>query len=169
MQDVITRGTGRGAYIGRPAAGKTGTTDDYADAWFVGFTPDLVAAVWVGYPQGRISMTNVHGITVYGGTLPASIWRTFMLRALAKTPPTEFDLAPEDVVTVKIDPRSGLLASKICKAEKQRMLRQFVPTITCPPTPPKEPKKKGEGGEQPGDKGKEEEPGPEPSPEPPGG
>ena len=167
MQDVIDRGTGRGAYIGRPAAGKTGTTDDYADAWFVGFTPDLVAAVWVGYPQGRIPMTNVHGITVYGGTLPASIWRTFMLRALANVPPTDFDLQPTDVVTVKIDPRSGLLATKGCRGEKRRMLRQFVPTVTCPPTPPK---KKKDGGKEDGSEkekvtGKEEPP-PEPEPTP---
>lgn len=136
MQDVITRGTGRGAFIGRPAAGKTGTTDDYADAWFVGFTPDLVAAVWVGHPEGRISMTNVHGVTAYGGTFPASIWRSFMLRALAGVPPHDFDLSSEDIVTVKIDPESGLLAAKWCGGEKRRVLRQFVPTVTCvPPVP----------------------------------
>ena len=136
MQDVINRGTGRGAFIGRPAAGKTGTTDDYADAWFVGFTPDLVAAVWVGYPEGRISMTNVHGITVSGGTFPASIWRAFMLRALADTPPRDFKLPFDDIVTEKIDPVSGLLATKDCEGERRRMLRQFVPTTTCPPPAP---------------------------------
>ena len=166
LQDVITRGTGRGAYIGRPAAGKTGTTDDHADAWFVGYTPDLVAAVWVGYPQGRIPMTSVHGITVYGGTFPASIWRTFMLRALADVPPTEFDMPQGDLVTVKIDPRSGYLAAKWCRSEKLRMLRQFVPTATCPPTPERKKKpgdKSDEKGEGKDDK-KPEPPPPEPSP-----
>ncbi len=164
MQDVITRGTGTGAFIGRPAAGKTGTTDDYADAWFVGFTPDLVAAVWVGYPQGRIPMTGVHGITVYGGTFPASIWRTFMLRALANVPPSDFDTAPEDVVTVQIDPRSGLLGAKWCKREPRRMLQQFVPTAQCSPYTPK-PKGEKEGGSS-GDKKDKKPPPPEPSPEP---
>ena len=169
LQDVITRGTGRGAYIGRPAAGKTGTTDDHADAWFVGYTPDLVAAVWVGYPQGRIPMTNVHGTTVFGGTFPASIWRTFMLRALANVPPTEFDLPSDGIVTVKIDPESGYLAAPWCRSEKRRMLRQFAPTVTCPaPAPGTEsdgPKKEPDGKPKDEDeKGTPEPPPPEPSP-----
>ena len=53
LEQVIQRGTGTAAQIDRPAAGKTGTTNDYVDAWFAGYTPDLVAAVWVGYPQGK--------------------------------------------------------------------------------------------------------------------
>ena len=60
-----------GAYFGRPAAGKTGTTDNHADAWFSGYVPQLQATVWVGYPQGEIPMTNVHGISVQGGSFPA--------------------------------------------------------------------------------------------------
>jgi penicillin-binding protein 1A len=132
LQDVITRGTGRAAFIGRPAAGKTGTTDDYADAWFVGYTPDLVAAVWVGYPQGRISMTNVNGITVFGGTYPAAIWREFMLAALRDVPFHPFRYPEDALVTVSIDPVSGLLAAPWCPGVDRTMLDRFVPTQTCP-------------------------------------
>ena len=57
-------GTGTRAGFGRPAAGKTGTTDKHADAWFVGYTPDLATAVWMGYQAGEIPMENVHGISV---------------------------------------------------------------------------------------------------------
>ena len=166
MQDVITRGTGTGAAIGRPAAGKTGTTDDVADAWFVGFTPDLVAAVWVGYPEGRVPMTNVHGITVYGGTFPASIWRSFMVRALSNVPPTDFDLPKDEIVTVKIDPNTGLLAEKWCKGIEQRLLRQYVPTVSCPPPPPRPPDDRDDTGDQSATPEKSEEPVAEPSPEP---
>jgi penicillin-binding protein 1A len=82
LEEVIAHGTGRAADLGRPAAGKTGTTSSLADAWFDGYTPGLATAVWVGYPSARVPMTHVHGIRVYGGTFPARIWRTFMLAAL---------------------------------------------------------------------------------------
>jgi penicillin-binding protein 1A len=72
--------------IDRTAAGKTGTTDNFADAWFAGYTPQLVTAVWVGYPRGQIPMLNVHGIQVAGGTFPAEIWGRFMGGALEKAP-----------------------------------------------------------------------------------
>ncbi len=166
MQDVVTRGTGTGASIGRPAAGKTGTTDDHADAWFVGFTPDLVAAVWVGYPEGRVPMTNVRGVTVYGGTFPASIWRAFMVRALANVPPSEFEGPHDDIVTVTIDPKTGLLAEKWCKGEKWRLLRRFVPTVGCPPPVPGSSERPSPAATADPDKGKDKEPPPEPSPEP---
>jgi penicillin-binding protein 1A len=80
MSGVITSGTGRAAAIGRPAAGKTGTTSDYRDAWFMGYTPDLVAGVWVGNDDNAMMKK------VSGGTLPAPIWRTFMTQALAGIP-----------------------------------------------------------------------------------
>jgi membrane carboxypeptidase/penicillin-binding protein len=82
LEEVIAHGTGTAANLGRPAAGKTGTTESLADAWFDGYTPVLAAAVWVGYPQARIPMKHVHGIEVFGGTFPARIWRAFMLSAL---------------------------------------------------------------------------------------
>ncbi|MFL5913231.1 MAG: transglycosylase domain-containing protein [Gaiellaceae bacterium] len=72
-------GTGRGAHVsGRSDAGKTGTTDNYADAWFSGYTPRLEATVWIGYPQGEVPMLDVHGIAVSGPTFPADIWHLFM-------------------------------------------------------------------------------------------
>ena len=77
----IQSGTGTAANIGCPAAGKTGTTDDFKDAWFVGFTPKLSTAVWVGYPDRGIEMYNVHGIAVAGGTFPAQIWGAYMKEA----------------------------------------------------------------------------------------
>ena len=66
-----------------PVAGKTGTTENYGDAWFVGYTPQLVTAVWVGYPNKlRPMLTEFHGRPVAGGTFPAQIWKTFMESAL---------------------------------------------------------------------------------------
>jgi penicillin-binding protein 1A len=90
LEENIESGTGTAAAIGRPAAGKTGTTDDHADAWFCGYTPDLATTVWVGYPSAEIPMESVHGISVAGGTFPAEIWRRFMSPALATTPATDW-------------------------------------------------------------------------------
>jgi hypothetical protein len=80
LQDVVRVGTGRRANIfGQSVAGKTGTTDNYADAWFVGYTPELVVAVWVGYPDRlRPMLTEYGGEPVTGGTLPALIWKEFV-------------------------------------------------------------------------------------------
>ena len=87
LQNNVTGGTGTGAYYGDPAAaGKTGTTDSSADAWFAGYTPRASTVVWVGYPNAQIAMSSVHGITVTGGSFPASIWRLYMLRALRGLP-----------------------------------------------------------------------------------
>jgi penicillin-binding protein 1A len=74
----VQKGTGTHANIGCPAAGKTGTTDNFRDAWFVGYTPNLASSVWVGYPNKQIEMRNVHGISVQGGTFPAGIWHDYM-------------------------------------------------------------------------------------------
>ncbi len=84
LQKVVTEGTGvRAALPDRPAAGKTGTTENYGDAWFVGYVPQLTVAVWVGYPATLRSMsTEFHGQPVAGGTFPAEIWHTFMQSAL---------------------------------------------------------------------------------------
>lgn len=82
LEDVVRAGTGRRAAIpGKQVAGKTGTTDNYGDAWFVGYTPDLVVAVWVGYPDElRPMLTEFGGQPVTGGTLPAEIWRAFVTK-----------------------------------------------------------------------------------------
>jgi len=84
LQGVVSYGTGRAARLsGYPVAGKTGTTENYGDAWFVGYTPDLVTAVWVGYPDElRPMLTEYHGKPVAGGTYPALIWKEFMQNAL---------------------------------------------------------------------------------------
>ena len=100
-QNMIS-GTGTRALLDdrRPEAGKTGTTSDYADAWFCGYTPDLATCVWVGYPKGRITMENIEGQGVVSGpTLPAQIWHDYMTVALANVPPTEFPapLHPADL------------------------------------------------------------------------
>jgi penicillin-binding protein 1A len=79
LAGVITSGTGKAAAIGEPAAGKTGTTENYGDAWFVGFNKDLTVAVWVGYPNKLQPMkTEFHGGPVAGGTFPAEIWHDLM-------------------------------------------------------------------------------------------
>jgi penicillin-binding protein 1A len=87
LQDVVRFGTGkRAALSDRSAAGKTGTTENYGDAWFVGYTPQLATAVWVGYPDGLVPMeTEYHGDPVAGGTFPAEIWHAFTQQALAGT------------------------------------------------------------------------------------
>lgn len=138
LEQVITRGTGKAANIGRPAAGKTGTTNDYKDAWFAGYTPDLAVAVWVGYRYPR-PMTNVRGVRVAGGTFPAAIWRDFMVDALRGTPVKRFRLPEGDMVTLLIDPVTGLLAAPWCPGEPRRMLRQLAPTSYCPQPPPPPP------------------------------
>ncbi|MET0260290.1 MAG: hypothetical protein ABW227_04280, partial [Gaiellaceae bacterium] len=97
LEENVQAGTGVGAQIGRPAAGKTGTTDNHADAWFCGFTPQLQTTVWVGYPQGEIPMENVHGISVAGGTFPATIWKLFMEQAMVNAPALSW-LSPRDPV-----------------------------------------------------------------------
>ena len=93
LQDVVREGTGERARLGRPAAGKTGTTENYGDAWFVGYTPQLTVAVWVGYPNKlKPMLTEYHGEAVAGGTFPALIWKTFTRKALKTLgePPESF-------------------------------------------------------------------------------
>ena len=117
LKGVITGGTGTAAAIGRPAAGKTGTTQRNIDAWFVGYTPDLVASVWVGYAESSSRpMNSVHGIRVTGGSFPARIWAAFMKAALKSTPSSQFKRP------------SGLVSAKICLASGQRA------TALCPKT-----------------------------------
>jgi len=100
LQQNVLSGTGVGANFGKPAAGKTGTTENHADAWFCGYTPQLEATVWMGYQAGEIPMYNVHGISVAGGTFPAEIWRLFMQDALVNEPTRNF-LLPLEYPTYK--------------------------------------------------------------------
>ena len=94
LQGVIEKGTGTRAKIGRPAAGKTGTSENWENAWFVGFTPTLSTAVWMGHPAANKTMANVHGVPhVVGGSLPAMIWHDFMAEAVKDVEPLPFTVA----------------------------------------------------------------------------
>ncbi|MBE0617337.1 MAG: penicillin-binding protein, partial [Proteobacteria bacterium] len=98
-------GTGRRARgLGRPAAGKTGTTNDNRDAWFLGFTPDLVTAVWSGYDDGRSL-----GKGETGGRAAAPVWLEFMRTAVAGRPVADFPV-PEGVEFARVDAETGYLA-----------------------------------------------------------
>jgi penicillin-binding protein 1A len=91
LRGVIEHGTGTAAAIGRPAAGKTGTAENFVDAWFCGYVPQLATCVWVGYPAGEIPLLNVEGYPeVFGGSLPAKIWHNFMGPAVANLPVVNF-------------------------------------------------------------------------------
>jgi penicillin-binding protein 1A len=133
LQQVISSGSGTAAAIGRPAAGNTGTTKNNADAWFVGYTPDLVTAVWVGYPTEDKPMTNVHGIEVTGGSLPAQIWAAFMKKAVAGTPVTNFKPpTPGKWVSVEVCSDSHLLPNEYCPNKVVMLFDAAdVPTETC--------------------------------------
>lgn len=104
LEEVVDRGTGVNAQIGRPQAGKTGTSQDSADAWFVGYTPDLLASVWVGFPEGRVPMVPPRTREVVeGGRYPARIWAALMEPALATVPPTPFPQPQTGVEVVEVD------------------------------------------------------------------
>lgn len=126
MRAVLTKGTAKSSGIGRPAAGKTGTTNDVINAWFVGYTPDLVASIYIGNDD----RTPVAG---GGGRLAAPTWAKFMTRALEKTPPRDFPI-PDGIVTgIKVDIFSGLLADEGCMwVEEDAFIRGNEPTEFAP-------------------------------------
>jgi penicillin-binding protein 1A len=113
----------------RPAAGKTGTTDKNVDAWFVGYTPQFTAAVWMGNPDGEIPMYNVGGITVFGGTYPARIWGAFMRDATNGLPPLDFP-APNPFFW----PRSSFISETGRSVGFNGFSGNTVPTSTPPVT-----------------------------------
>jgi penicillin-binding protein 1A len=115
MKGVIRRGTGVAANIGIPEAGKTGTTDDFRNAWFIGFTPTLVGGVWVGNDDD--SPMN----KVVGGGLPAQIWAAFMRQAIAKTPMHDDWPQPDGIVQATVCGMSGLLATPECPAPRTEL------------------------------------------------
>ncbi|MCM2357437.1 MAG: PBP1A family penicillin-binding protein [Geobacteraceae bacterium] len=111
----------------RPAAGKTGTTDDYRDAWFIGYTPQLITGIWVGYDKPR---PGGKGFT--GGGVAAPIWERFMRPALAARPVADFP-KPETVVSVSIDPATGYLATSDCPERRDEFyIVGTEPTGYCP-------------------------------------
>ncbi|HYN99342.1 MAG TPA: penicillin-binding transpeptidase domain-containing protein, partial [Actinomycetota bacterium] len=124
LERNIRSGTGTGAKIGRPAAGKTGTTQNFQNAWFAGYTPELTAVVWMGFPpnpDGYIpEMQRVRGTQVTGGSFPATIWRKFMSGALEGTKGSAFH-RPKlggQIVT----PRMGVPAATLASADRPRVV-----------------------------------------------
>ena len=108
MSGVVDRGTGavvRRMGFDLPAAGKTGTSDDYHDAWFTGFTPTLCTSVWVGYDRG-VGMLDANRKGITGARGAAPIWADFMLKATSGEPPRRFTV-PGDVRIKEVDPISG--------------------------------------------------------------
>jgi len=126
LRKVILYGTGVAANIGRPAAGKTGTAQQWRDAWFAGFIPQLSAAVWVGFPQGQIPMTSTRIGTVTGGSFPAQIWHAFMAAVTEHIPIRDFREPRRDFVTVPMDITRGCVATSATPSESIRYIK-FVP------------------------------------------
>jgi penicillin-binding protein 1A len=135
LREVVGHGTGVRGRMGRPAAGKTGTTQDHADAWFVGFTPQLAAAVWVGYPQGQVPMVPPRTAgRVSGGTWPATIWGRFMGAALAGEPLGRFPRPDTGLVKLSLDVGRGCLPNRFTPAGQVASvvyLKVSAPTRTC--------------------------------------
>jgi penicillin-binding protein 1B len=128
MEGVLDRGTGRRARsmgFDLPAAGKTGTTNDYRDAWFVGFTPNLLTVVWIGFDHRT-------DLNLSGSEAALPIWTEFMKPATAGMPPTPF-LPPPGAVLVRIDPASGQLATPDCpRSMDEAFYEGQQPTSPCP-------------------------------------
>ena len=130
LQGVVERGTGTraGAGLGRPVAGKTGTTDDYKDAWFVGFTPDLVVAVWIGHDEPRsMAVPGLLDADVTGGRLAAPIFRDVVAAALQGSPAIPFR-APPGTALVRILLENG-----------QTILEAYRPGTENAARPPSDP------------------------------
>ncbi|MDP1808892.1 MAG: PBP1A family penicillin-binding protein [Actinomycetota bacterium] len=126
LQEVVKRGTGKAAALNRPAAGKTGTSENLSDAWFIGYVPQLATAVWVGYPKAKRPMTSVHGTSVVGGGFPAQIWHKFMLVATEGMAVLGFDGAPAAKSENK---------AQVATPSRPAPQRQPVPAPTPAPTP----------------------------------
>ena len=128
LREVVTSGTGTAANIGRPQFGKTGTAQNWSDAWFIGAVPQLVAAVWVGYPGSQRSMAATRIGRVTGGSWPAAIWRAFMIRAVERMPVRDFPTVEVDYVTVRLDITQGCLANPYTPPGNIRVVRYIAGT-----------------------------------------
>ena len=130
LKDVMTYGTAKTLKKfsqGRPSAGKTGTTDDYRDAWFIGYTPQVITGVWVGYDKPR---PGGKGFT--GGAVAAPIWERFMRKAVAAKAAADFT-RPDTVVSVAIDPATGYLATADCPERRDEFyITGSEPSEYCP-------------------------------------
>jgi 1A family penicillin-binding protein len=129
LKDVLTYGTAKtlkSFMLQQQAAGKTGTTDDYRDAWFIGYTPQIITGVWVGYDKPR---PGGPGFT--GGAVCAPIWGRFMRGALAGKPVVDFP-KPDTVVSVLIDPTTNELATPLCPVQREEFyIMDTQPTKPC--------------------------------------
>jgi penicillin-binding protein 1A len=129
LEDVVQSGTGiRARVLGRPVAGKTGTTNEFADAWFVGYTPNLAAGVWVGFDDRRSLGDREAGASV---ALP--VWVAFMKEALAQLPVQAFPI-PDGIVFAKVDTKTGGLAASGEAAKVEIFVRDTEPTTPSRPT-----------------------------------
>lgn len=135
LEGVIDYGTGTAASLGRPAAGKTGTTDDNKDAWFVGYTPDIVTAVWIGDDTGSHSLGEV-----YGGTIPAEIWKDYMSSAASDEQDREFSV-PAGMERIRARAALSNNSARVADdAKKRRIQKRKTPTIKKRPTKSRIPK-----------------------------
>ncbi|MBI3016478.1 MAG: transglycosylase domain-containing protein [Deltaproteobacteria bacterium] len=137
LEGVLDRGTGRGARLfgfGQTAAGKTGTTNEYVDSWFAGYTPDLVGVSWVGFDKEKKV-----GLTGAQAALP--LWTRFMMKATQSKPEVDF-LIPENIVFQNIDPETGELSTSKCPSSfKEAFIKGTEPKTTCEIHNPKKKKK----------------------------
>jgi len=133
LKTTAMNGTGRWSNLGRPCAGKSGTTENHVDAWYSGYTPDLVTTVWIGYLEQRVPMEDVRGVRVTGGSWPAQIWNQYMTEALANTQPRDFYKPPNsDLVPVRVCTVTGQVANPWCPTKENRsFLPGHVPTERC--------------------------------------
>lgn len=129
LRGAIERGTGQNAKIGRPAAGKTGTAQDYQDGWFVGYIPELVAAVWFGEDTPR---QMVYSGVRYGSWNAAAIWKDFMLEATKKIPVSDFPKPSGIVEGILIDTKTGLLVPENCNLPKEEIRSEIFIAGTEP-------------------------------------
>lgn len=124
LHEVYDKGTGVGAKYGRWGAVKTGTAQSWRDAWIVGYADDLATAVWIGYPQAQVEMTNVRGIAVTGGSYPAQVWKGFMQAASIRTAPAM--TAASGAATATVAPAAGYTVYRVC-AESLKLARPDCP------------------------------------------
>ena len=135
MQGVVTGGTGTRANIGRPVAGKTGTAQDFQNAWFVGYTPELSTAVWIGFKVANKPLLNVRGLNRdTGGTIPAQIWAAFMKPALDGRPPTPFAEA-EPLEPLALPPKATPGFGPLAPAPAPLPNEPYIPPAEPSPTP----------------------------------
>lgn len=137
LMDVVKKGTAKRADINPNVAGKTGTTQDYGDAWFVGYSSSLVVSVWVGYPDKKMPMKNIRGRQVTGGSFPTEIWRDFMLKASARYPFKEFP-GPGNNQLIKVTTcaeadMQHYRATEYCPSRKEQVfVKGYAPILDCP-------------------------------------